>query len=108
FANRIRGLIEEAIRKIDFWAAHIFRPAIIIGEESEQQWGKSVADAMGRKVDQYTGGWLKKNKPIDAMIIARAMLDRAQRMQKGTFTYRGDWLQDFATQLPPPPQIEKS
>lgn len=94
FGNRIRGLVEESVRKVDFWAKHIFKPSIIVGEDSST-WGKSVADTMGSQVDKYTGGWLKKNKPIEATKVASAMVEVAQHMRQGTFTVRGSWLQDF-------------
>ncbi len=95
FTRRIRGLIEESVRKVDFWAKHIFRPATIIGEESGATWGGELADKIGAQIDDYTGGMLKKNRPIEASAIARAMVDVAQQVKKGEFIYRSDWLQDY-------------
>jgi len=95
FTRRIRGLIEESVRKIDFWAKHIFRPATIIGEETDTNWGGNVADKIGAQIDEYTGGLLKRNRPIEASVIARAMIEVAQQVKKGEYIYRSDWLQDY-------------
>jgi hypothetical protein len=97
FTQRIRGLIEESVQNIRFWSIHIFRPSLIIGESSDMQWGKDMADQIGRKVNKYTDGWLKKNQPIEAEQIAYAMSEVAQHLHKGIHFYASDWLQDFAT-----------
>lgn len=95
--SRARGLVEEVVSSMGFWATHIFRPSILLGETLNQNWGRSMADKIGNKVDQFTGGWLKRNKPIEAEIVARAMLSVAQRLEAGKHIYSSVWLQDFAT-----------
>jgi uncharacterized protein YbjT (DUF2867 family) len=95
--SRARGLVEEVVGSMGFWATHIFRPSILLGESINQNWGKSIADKIGNKVDQITGGWLKRNRPIEAEIVARAMLSVAQRLEEGKHIYSSEWLQDFAT-----------
>ena len=95
--NRVRGLIEYLVKKMPFWSTHIFRPSLLIGEDLNQEWGKELADKMGSKIDQYTGGWLRKNKPIESSIVARAMLEVAQKLDKGVHIYNSEWLQDYAT-----------
>ena len=99
FNYRIRGLIEQSVRKMGFWGSHIFRPSILIGETTGEQWGQKLADQIGNRFDRFTGGWLRKNKPIEAMVVARAMLEKAQTMEGGTFTYSPAWLQDYASSI---------
>ena len=94
--SRARGLIEEVVTSMGFWSTHVFRPSILLGESLNQKWGQGLADRIGGKVDQYTGGWLKKNKPIEAEIVAKAMLHVAQRLEGGNHIYSSAWLQDFA------------
>lgn len=94
--SRTRGLIEEMVVKTGFWSTHLFKPSILIGESTGQQWGKSLTDKIGGKIDEVTGGWLKKNKPIEAEVVARAMIAAAQRLESGVHFYSSEWLQDFA------------
>lgn len=96
FSHRIRGLIEESIKNIRFWSIHIFRPSLIIGESTDTEWGKSIANEIGARVNKLTDGWLKRNQPIEAEQIARAMSEVAQQLYGGTHFYPSDWLQDFA------------
>ncbi len=99
FSQRIRGLIEESVRKMGFWSTHIFRPSILIGESSSENWGQQVANQIGSQIDRYTGGWLRRVKPIEAQIVAQAMLEKAQSTESGTFQYSSEWLQDYAITL---------
>jgi uncharacterized protein YbjT (DUF2867 family) len=85
--SRARGLIEEVVVSMGFWGTHVFKPSILLGESLGQTWGQGVADRIGSKVDQITGGWLKRNKPIEAEVVARAMLAVAQRLEGGTHIY---------------------
>ncbi len=99
FSHRIRGLIETSVKKMGFWSAHIFRPSILIGESTSEQWGQKLADQIGHRFDRLTGGWLRKNKPIEASIVARAMVEKAQLTDGGTTSYSSAWLQDYASTI---------
>lgn len=94
--NRIRGLIEDAVAGMGYWSTHIFKPGILIGESLPQKWGQELADQMSEKIDSFTGGWLRRNKPIEAEVVARAMVEVAQKLQPGLHKYTSTWLQDYA------------
>ena len=94
--HRIRALIEETVVSMGFWSTHIFRPSILLGESLPQSWGQGIADQIGDRVNNLTGGWLKKNKPIEAEVVARAMLEVAQKLKSGLHYYSSSWLQDYA------------
>ncbi len=95
--NRIRGLIEESVSDMGFWGTHIFKPSILIGETLDTDWGQEWSDRIGDRINRLTGGWLRRNKPIEADIVARAMVDAAQKFQSGVHYYSSSWLQDYAT-----------
>jgi len=94
--SRSRGLIEDIVVKMGFWSTHIFKPSILVGETTGSTWGKGIANMIGNKVDNVTGGWLKENKPIEAEVVARAMVEQAQKLEKGVHYYSSAWLQDYA------------
>ena len=96
--SRTRGLIEEIVIKTGFWSTHVFKPSLLLGETINQKWGQSWADKIGDKIDSVTGGWLKKNKPIEAEVVARAMIFAAQKLESGVHFYSSEWLQDFASE----------
>jgi hypothetical protein len=99
FTNRIRGLIEESIKKIGFWGTHIFRPSFLLGEELQSQWGEDLANRVAQKIDRFTGGFIKKNRPVSASSVAEAMIQAVQSLQQGVHIYSPEYLQDFSQKL---------
>lgn len=96
YGDRARGIMEDVVVQMDFWSCHIFRPSLIIDSETNtNQWGRGVAEKISNRVDKVTGGWLKRNRPLEASVIADAMINVAQKFNKGTHYYSSDWLQDF-------------
>ncbi len=96
FYNKVKGLIENAVKKMDFWAIHIFRPSVLLGERNENRWGEQLAGQLGKGIDYLTGGMLTKYRPIEAEIVAKAMINAAQHLRPGTFTYPSHFLQTLA------------
>lgn len=94
--NRTRGLIEEFVIQTGFWSTHVFKPSLLLGESLNQKWGQEWAEKIGDKINSVTGDWLKKNKPIEAEVVARAMIYAAQKLESGVHFYSSAWLQDYA------------
>ncbi len=93
--SRIRGLIEETVAGQQFWSTHIFRPSLLLGETLPNKWGEQITDRIGSTIDRYTGGWLRRNKPIAADVVASAMIEVAQKIRPGIHYYSSSWLQDY-------------
>lgn len=96
FYSKVKGLLEDAVKKMGFWAVHIFRPSVLLGERNENRWGEKLAGQLGKGIDYLTGGMLTKYRPIEAEVVAKAMVNAAQRLEKGIFTYPSHYLQELA------------
>lgn len=96
FYSQVKGLLEVAIKKMPFWAIHIFQPSVLLGERNENRWGEQLAGQLGKGIDYLTGGILKKYRPIEAEVVAEAMVNAAQQLSSGTFVYPSHMLQDLA------------
>ncbi|RMG80636.1 MAG: oxidoreductase [Bacteroidetes bacterium] len=96
YYSRVKGQIEEAVRGLDFWATHIFRPSVLLGERPENRWGESVAGRIGKFLDGISGGLLTKYRPIEADVVAKAMVNAAQELKPGVHVYPSDFLQGLA------------
>ncbi len=96
FYNKVKGLLEDAVWKMKFWSIHIFRPSILLGERNENRWGEQLAGQLGKGFDYLTGGMLTKYRPIEAEIVAKAMVNAAQHLRPGKFTYPSHYLQSLA------------
>jgi xylulose-5-phosphate/fructose-6-phosphate phosphoketolase len=88
--------MEEAVKQLPFWAVHIFQPSVLLGERNENRWGEAIAGKLGKLIDAATGGLLKKYRPVEADVVARAMVSAAQRLEPGIHVYPSHWLQELA------------
>ena len=98
FYNRVKGELEEEVRLMPYWAVHVFQPSILLGERNENRWGESIAQKIGKFVDDPTGGLLNKYKPVKAEVVARAMVRAAQKTSEGVHTYPSHVLNEMAEQ----------
>lgn len=93
FYSQVKGQIEQAIHKLDFWSTHVFRPSLLLGERNENRWGEEIAGVIGKLFDKVTGGMLTKYKPIEAEVVAKAMIKAAQELESGKYLYPSSMLQ---------------
>lgn len=96
YYSRVKGEIEEAIKGLDYWSIHIFRPSVLLGERPENRWGEEIAGKIGGFLDGITGGLLTKYRPIESDIVAKAMVGAAQKFEKGIHIYPSEHLQELA------------
>lgn len=91
--------VEQALEAMNWWGLHIFRPALIVDERSSSTWGERAADWLGRSLSDLSGGFLGKYRPVDALTVAKAMVQGAQRLQPGIHHYSSEYLQELAKSL---------
>ncbi len=96
FYSRVKGELENALKELPFWAVHIFQPSVLLGQRNENRWGEAIAARMGRGIDYLTGGLLTKYRPVEADVVAKAMVSAAQNLDKGVHIYPSHHLQQLA------------
>jgi uncharacterized protein YbjT (DUF2867 family) len=96
FYLRIKGEVEEAIRKISFIAFHIFRPSFLLGKRSESRPGERIGAALVSGLDRVMLGPLKKYRAVQASDVAGAMVHAAQRNLTGVHVYESNAIQDLS------------
>ncbi|RMF29876.1 MAG: hypothetical protein D6765_03880, partial [Bacteroidetes bacterium] len=96
FYSRVKGELEEAVKKLDFWAVHIFQPSVLLGQRNENRWGEELAGKIGKVLDRLSGGLLTRYRPIEADYVAKAMVHAAQGLEPGVHVYPSHWLQKMA------------
>ena len=97
FYNRVKGELEMAVKNLPFWAVHIFQPSVLMGERNENRWGEKLAARLGRGFDFLTGGLLSKYSPIEAEVVAKAMIKSAQGFKAGVTVYPSNIIQQIAS-----------
>jgi uncharacterized protein YbjT (DUF2867 family) len=96
FYNRVKGEVEEAIRKISFTTFNIFRPSLLLGERTEHRTGEKAGAFIMSGLKYVMGGPLKKYRAIHARDVAQAMVRMAQTNQGGVHIYESNQIQNIA------------
>ena len=96
FYNRVKGEVEDAIRKIPFTAFHVFRPSLLLGERKEYRTGEKVSAVVMEGLKYALGGPLKKYRAIQAHDVAKAMVRVAQMDLQGVNIFDSQRIQEIA------------
>lgn len=95
-SSKLKGQIEDIVKELHFWAIHIFRPTLLVGQLSENRWGEKIASWLEEFLDQMTGGLVSRYKPIEADAVAKAMISSAQKFVGGVHIYDIELLRQMA------------
>jgi len=92
FYNRVKGQIEEDLKKFPFEAIHIMRPSMLLGPRKE----KRLAEEIGKTLMKPFRLLMPANmKPVHVSQVAAAMLDRMNRKEKGTHIISSGQMQKY-------------
>ena len=87
FYNRMKGALEEAVKKLNFPRLLIFQPSILIRSNSDRG-----AENFSVKAIHFLNkiGLFKHYRPMPTEILAEKMLSAVYNSPKGTFTFTLD------------------
>jgi uncharacterized protein YbjT (DUF2867 family) len=74
FYNQTKGMMQEAVIKENIKNTYILQPSLILGRRAQFRLGEKVGEILLLFFQLFLFGKLKKYRPIDAAIIADAML----------------------------------
>lgn len=95
FYNKVKGKLEDELKKLNFGALNIFQPSLLVGNRKEHRPGESIAIALMPKLDFLLIGGLKKYRSIKVEDVAKAMLKTETDNLKSK-TYTSDEIQALA------------
>ena len=96
FYNRVKGEVEEAVRKLPFDGVHLFRPSLLLGERRESRPGERLAILAGRALEFMFVGPLGRYRPIAAPVVAAAIVHTAKDATHGVHVYESDRIRALA------------
>lgn len=97
FYTRVKGQLEEALKRLPFWGTHIFQPSFLVGGREESRPGEQLAGRLALGLDRLTGGvLLGKYRPVEAAQVARAMIQAAQGLEGGLHVYPSHRIHELA------------
>ena len=92
YYNRVKGEVEEALKKIKFESLFIFRPSLLLGQRPETRLGEQIGERLAKLFKPIIPS---KYKAIEAEKVAKAMLSITTSSVKGIVIYESDVLQEF-------------
>ncbi len=97
FYNRVKGELEEALRKLPFARGlRILHPSILLGDRTEARPGERIAASVMKATAGLFAFGLAKYRAISGEGVARAMIAAATADDEGTVVYEGKSLFDLA------------
>lgn len=94
FYNKVKGKLEEDLKKIPFEAIYIFRPSMLLGSRQEFRLGEEA----GKAVMKTFSFILPDNlKPIHVSQVAGSMLDYMNREEKGVQLIQSGQMLKYST-----------
>jgi uncharacterized protein YbjT (DUF2867 family) len=83
---KFKGQVEEELKRLNFTKLGIMRPSFLMGNRKEKRIGEKIGILVFKLLSPLLLGPLKKMKPINSEIVAKAMVAFAQSdTQKNTF-----------------------
>jgi uncharacterized protein YbjT (DUF2867 family) len=73
FYSRMKGELERDVKKLPFNSIHILQPGILDGERKEKRIGENLGMTIIKFLNSI--GIAKKQKPVHAGIVAKAMIN---------------------------------
>jgi len=96
FYLRTKGEMENAVQKEGFSAVHIFRPSVLVGARQERRMGEVVGIKAARLFEFAMVRGLRKYRPIEASVVAGAMVLAAKLGEPGKHVYEYDRIKYLA------------
>ncbi len=96
FYSRVKGEVEEGVKRLQFDGIHIFRPSFLIGKRAAGRPVEQLAGLVSPLVAWVLVGRLRKYRPIRAEAVARAMVRAAREATRGVHVHEFDEIRRLA------------
>jgi len=89
FYLKVKGELEDDVRRLPYWGIHIMRPSILLGQRDESRPAERIAGQLSRGLQLFSGSILGDIAPVHADDVAKAMVLAAQTLKQGTHIHHG-------------------
>ena len=95
----MKGEAEDAVADLEFPAAHLFRPSVLIGERAERRPGERAGLLAARALRPLLSGPLRKYRAVPARVVADGMRGAARLGVRGVYYYEGEAIERAAREV---------
>lgn len=93
---KVKGELEEDVRRLPFWGVHIMRPSVLLGAREEQRPAEKLAGQLSKGLQYFSGSILGDIAPVAADDVAKAMVQAAQGLKPGVHIHHGSEIAQLA------------
>jgi uncharacterized protein YbjT (DUF2867 family) len=86
---KVKGELEEDVRRLPYWGIHIMRPSVLLGQREEKRTAEKLAGQLSKGLQYFSGSILGDIAPVEADDVAKAMVQAAQSLEQGTHIHHG-------------------
>jgi uncharacterized protein YbjT (DUF2867 family) len=84
FYLKLKGEVEDAVKKVGLKSVHIMRPSMLLGDRKEFRLGEKIGKGV---MTAFSFLIPSKYKPVHARDVAKAMIAASKENKKGFFVY---------------------
>lgn len=99
FYNRVKGELEDAVTSLPFQGVVIFRPSLLLGNRAENRPGEKIGKIFMDLFRPFLIKGFRRYRPIQASVIAKAMVEMAKIELQGSHIFESDQIQFFYERL---------
>jgi uncharacterized protein YbjT (DUF2867 family) len=97
FYSRVKGRVEAEVSSIGFDGVQIFRPSLLLGKREETRTAEKLAGMVFKTLPFLFTGPLRKYRPIEARVVASAMLRIARENRPGVSIFESREIEKVGT-----------
>lgn len=94
---KMKGELEEALKRIPLKSLSIFRPSLLLGNREEFRLAESVAAVMFRRISFLLKETWRSKLAMEAKTVAQAMYAVAQKQEQGVALYEASAIDTIAS-----------
>jgi len=92
---KIRADLEDTVKKLNFKSTYIFKTSVVLPKPTSEGLGANLANAIAKKIDAISNGFVSKLRPIEALDVASAMVNVPQQLTEGLHVIKNDQINSY-------------
>jgi uncharacterized protein YbjT (DUF2867 family) len=89
FYLKVKGELEDDVRRLPYWSVHIMRPSVLLGSRDEKRPAEKIVGQLSKGLQYFSGSIIGDLAPVEADDVAKAMVQTAQGLKPGTHIHHG-------------------
>ena len=95
FYTKMKGETEDKLKHLSIPSIYIYQPSFLSGNRTENRPLEKVALFIMKLIDPLLVGNLKKYQSINAITVAKAMINESIKNKKGIFVHKSDQIKEL-------------